>query len=81
MVITGNTIDGTNDRVFRITDAGAAYVITGNTIVSNGNAEGELALAKNVTDASQITLSGNTWNGKADSEVTAGMVGSDYIVK
>ena len=80
MAITGNTVNSTTDRVLRITNTDATYTITGNTIISNGDDANEVVLAKNVSDTSVITLSGNTWNGLGDEALTAGIVEGDYVV-
>ncbi len=67
VVFDGNKVNGTGDRVFRfVTVDSATIAITNNTIVSNGDADGELAKSSN---ACTIKLENNTWNGKADAEV------------
>ncbi|MBR2460458.1 MAG: hypothetical protein IKB34_04435, partial [Clostridia bacterium] len=83
VTIDGNTINGTANRPFRfvIADPSATLIIKNNTVVSGGNSEGQLVKADGTVTVGNITLDGNTWNGKSDSDVTAGMVGSDYIVK
>lgn len=68
MVITGNTVIGTTDRVLRITDGGATYTITSNTITSCGEGEGQVIRISDVT-AENVTLSANSWNGHADGEL------------
>ena len=81
MVITGNTVNGSIDRVFRITNTNATYTITGNNITSDGDDDNQLMLAKNISDISVISLDGNTWNGKSDSAVSITLNGTDYIIK
>lgn len=81
MVIADNIVESTTDRVFRITDAGAAYILTGNTIHSAGDSDGQLMLAKNISDIQAVTLSGNTWNGKADQDMSVTLDGTDYIIR
>ena len=83
VTIENNTINGTADRPLRfaIANSAATLTIKNNTIVSNGDEDGQLMKADGNVNADNITFSGNTWNGKADSEVSAGMIGSDYIVK
>ena len=78
-----NTINGTADRPFRfvISDPSATLIIKNNTVVSGGNSEGQLVKADGTVTVGNITLDENTRNGKSDSDVTAGMAGSDYIVK
>ncbi len=66
VLIDQNAIDGTGDRVFRFVTVNAEITISNNTIVSDGDDNGELAKA---TSACEITLEGNTWNGLSDSEV------------
>ncbi|MBE5732864.1 MAG: hypothetical protein E7353_07535 [Clostridiales bacterium] len=67
VVFDGNKVNGTGDRVFRfVTVDSATIAITNNTIVSDGDADGELAKSSN---ACTIKLENNTWNGKADAEV------------
>ena len=87
VTISGNTINQTADRPLRFTVASAAATldIKNNTIVSNGDSNGELMKVSADTGAtvteSNITLTNNTWNGKSDSEVVSGMVDGAYIVK
>ena len=83
VVIENNNIQGTADRALRFTisDANATLTIKNNTIVSEGDADGQQMKASGTVIAENITFSGNTWNGKTDSQISAGMVGSDYIVK
>ena len=65
VLIDGNTVDGTGDRVFRFVSMDADMTISNNTITSDGDDLGELAKASN---ACEITLEGNTWNGASDEE-------------
>ena len=83
VIIEGNTINETADRALRfaISNANATLSITNNTIVSGGDDDGELMKVDGSVTADNITLSGNTWNDKTDSQVFAGMIGSNYIVK
>ena len=87
VTINGNTINQTADRPLRFTVASAAATldINNNTIVSNGDSNGELMKVSADTGAtvteSNITLTNNTWNGKNDSEVVSGMVNGAYIVR
>ena len=83
VVIKGNTINGTADRALRfvISNANAKLTITNNTIVSEGDDDGQLMKADGNVTASNVTLSGNTWNGKTDSQVSVGMVDGAYIVE
>jgi len=83
VTIEGNAINKTADRPlrFKISDATAVLSIKNNTIVSDGNAEGQLLKADGTVTADNITLSGNTWNGSSDSGVTASMVDGAYIVE
>ncbi len=64
---TNNTITNTTDRAIRFSNNGANITITGNTVVSQGDADGELLKSSGTNGT--ITLSGNTWNGKADAEM------------
>ncbi len=67
VVFDNNSINGTGDRVFRfVKTANANISITNNTIVSDGDSDGELAKA---TDYCVVKIENNTWNGKADEEV------------
>ncbi len=66
VLFDNNTVDGTGSRVFRFVTVNADVTISNNTITSDGNGNGELAMA---TDAVVITLENNTWNGKPDAEV------------
>ena len=85
--IANNNINQTASRPLRFVfaDNDVTLNISGNTIVSNGDSNGELM--KVSTDSgvtiteSNITLSGNTWNGKSDDELSAGIVNGNYIVK
>ncbi len=61
-----NTVNGTGDRVFRLVTVNADMTISNNTIISDGDDAGELAKA---TNAVEITLNNNKWNGKTDAEV------------
>ena len=79
--IKDNTINGTTDRAIRVSNVSATVTVENNTIVTPGDADGELMKVSGTVDASMVTLTGNTWNGKTDAEITAGMVGSNYIVK
>ena len=83
VTIDGNVINGTADRALRfaVSNANATLTITNNTIVSDGDGDGQLMKADGSVTAANVTLSGNTWNDKADSQVSAGMVDSAYIVK
>jgi len=70
--IDGNKVNGTGDRVFRFVDvANADITISNNTITSDGDDNGELAKSSN---ASEITLRRNTWNGKSDAQVAAKLI-------
>ena len=85
--IANNNINQTASRPLRFVfaDNDVTLNISGNTIVSNGDSNGELM--KVSTDSgvtiteSNITLSGNTWNGKSDDELSADIVNGNYIVK
>ena len=85
--IADNIINHTADRPFRFVVAatGATLNISDNTVISDGDSDGELMKVtadSGITVAeSNITLSGNSWNGKSDAEVSSGIVGSAYIVK
>ena len=81
IVVFGNKINGTTDRPLRFSTVDATILVSGNTIVSNGDDDGQLMKADGGITADKITLDGNTWNGKSDSEVSAGMDGDVYIVK
>ena len=87
VVIENNTVQGTADRALRFTisDTNVTLNIKNNTIVSNGDDDGQLLKANGTgsvtVTADNVILTDNTWNGKADSQVSAGMVDSDYIVK
>ena len=63
VVIDNNRVHGTGNRVFRFVTLNADVTISNNTIVSEGDADGELAKA---TNACEVTLTNNTWNGKSD---------------
>ena len=85
--IANNYINQTVDRPLRfvvVADA-ATLAITNNTIISEGDDDGELmkvTAENNISlNANNITLSGNTWNDKNDNEVSAGIVDGAYIVK
>ena len=79
--ITNNVINGTTDRPIRLSVSSACNVtITGNTINSDGDVDGEL-MKIGGADKVTLTMSGNTWNGQSDAEVSAELVGTDYIVK
>ena len=81
VVITDNVIDGTTDRPLRLSVTSACNVtITGNTINSDGDANGQL-MKIGGGDKVTLTMSGNTWNGQSDAEVYAELVDTDYIVK
>ena len=67
MVFTNNSINGTTDRAIRFANAGANITFTGNTIVSDGDADGELFKSSGTNGT--ITFDGNTWNGQTDAEV------------
>ena len=71
VLIDNNTINGTGDRVFRfVNTSNVDITISNNTITSDGDDAGELAKS---TNAVEITLTGNTWNGQTDAQVaTAG---------
>ena len=74
-------INGTTDRPIRLSVSSACNVtITGNTINSDGDVDGEL-MKIGGADKVTLTMSGNTWNGQSDAEVSAELVGTDYIVK
>ena len=83
VTIENNKIDGTRDRALRFTKAAKVDNITltikNNVITNSKDADGEMMKANDVNYT--ITLDGNTWDGKTDSEVSEGMVGSNYIVK
>ena len=85
--IADNTINRTADRPLRFVLAAneATLKITGNTIVSNGDENGELmkvtADSGIVIAESNITLNGNTWNGKSDAEIERILDANVYIVK
>jgi hypothetical protein len=57
--------------VFRFVTVNADTTISNNTIISNGDSDGELAKD---TNACQITLTNNTWNGESDAEVAAKLI-------
>ena len=67
-VFENNKINGTTDRAIRIANAGANITVTGNTIVTAGDVDGELFKASGTNGT--ITFDGNTWNGKTDAEVS-----------
>lgn len=66
VLIDKNTINGTGDRVFRFVTVNADVTISNNTITSDGDDNGELAKS---TDAIEVTLTNNTWNGLSDADV------------
>lgn len=72
IIVDNNRVNNTGDRVFRfVTTTGANITISNNTIMSNGDENGELAKASNATE---ITLTNNTWNGKTDAEVAGKLI-------
>ena len=83
VTIEDNKIDGTHDRALRFTKAAKVNSITlsikNNIITNSKDADGEMMKANSVNYT--ITLDGNTWDGKTDSEMNKGMVESNYIVK
>lgn len=68
VLFDGNNINGTGDRVFRFVDVDADITISNNTIVSDGDGDGELVKC---TNACEITMTGNTWNGASDADTQA----------
>lgn len=85
VLIEGNTINGTGDRVFRFgpITAEGTLTIKNNTITSNGDGDGQLAKATSLADGSSVTLSGNKWNsGTAnDVEVADKLINLTYTAK
>ena len=72
VLFDNNIINGTGDRVFRFVnvDDDDLVTISNNTIISDGDDDGELAKS---TNPIEITLNGNTWNDMTDAEaITAG---------
>jgi len=80
VLISGNTINGTADRVLRFTtiEATAKLTISNNIITSDGDEAGELAKATSLANGSTVVLSGNTWNGKTDAEVADKLINLTY---
>jgi len=79
---TNNIINDTDDRPLRFTNKSASYTISGNTINSNGDANGELMKISGTIAEENVGLSGNTWNGKADTEMTEGLNDKgEYVVQ
>ncbi len=68
VAITNNTITNTTDRAIRLSNTSATVSVTGNTVVSQGDEAGELF--KISGDNSNVTVSGNTWNGKTEAELS-----------
>ena len=72
VLFDNNKINGTGDRVFRFVDVdGTDITISNNTIVSDGDADGELAKASNPCE---ITLNNNSWNGETDTGVASKLI-------
>ncbi len=68
VAITNNTITNTTDRAIRLSNTSAAVTVTGNTVVTQGDEAGELF--KISGDNSNVTVTGNTWNGKTEAELS-----------
>lgn len=66
IIFDGNEVNGTGSRIFRIVNVTGEMTISNNVFVSDGDDAGELAKASN---ACEITLINNTWNGLSDEEV------------
>ncbi len=72
VLVDNNTVNDTGDRVFRFVNTSNVNItISNNTIVSDGDGDGELAKASNPT---KVTLTNNTWNGKSDAEVASKLI-------
>ena len=75
--IISNTVNGTGDRVFRISNTGADVNVIANIMVSNGDAEAQLF--KSSGDNGTVTFEYNLWNGQTDAEVIVDA--TDYVIK
>ena len=66
--ITGNTFDGSTERVIRMTNVDAEVEISNNVVKNYDGEDDDMVKIDLVSDAEQVTLSGNDWNGVNDED-------------
>ena len=82
IAITNNKVDGTTDRTFRISNTSATQItVTGNVAVNSGDAAGEVfKIGGYQAGTTNVTVSGNTWDGLTDAELRDLTSGTDYVL-
>jgi hypothetical protein len=64
--ITGNTFDGSTERVIRMTNVDAEVTISNNIVKNYDGANADMVKIDEVQNVEDVTLSGNDWEGVND---------------